>query len=78
MAVLEDVIVETPTVRTFVLRPGDPMPFRTGQFAQLTLPGVGEAPFPPSSSPHEAERIEVTVMRTGRVIEALHEVEVQA
>jgi len=74
-AVLEDVIVETPTIRTFVLRPAEPMPFRAGQFVQLTLPGVGEAPFTPSSSPHEPERIEVTVMRTGRVTDALHGVE---
>ncbi|MFP4057050.1 MAG: FAD/NAD(P)-binding protein [Candidatus Brocadiia bacterium] len=75
IATLEDVIVETPTIRTFVLRPAEPMPFRAGQFVQLTLPGVGEAPFTPSSSPHEPERIEITVLRTGRVTEALHEVE---
>jgi len=74
-AVLDDVIVETPTIRTFVLRPAEPMPFRAGQFVQLTLPGVGEAPFTPSSSPHEPDRIEVTVLRTGRVTDALHEVE---
>jgi len=71
-AVLEDVIAETPTIRTFVLRPAQPMPFRAGQFVQLTLPGVGEAPFTPSSSPDEPDRIEVTVLRTGRVTEALH------
>lgn len=74
-AQLEDVIVETPTIRTFVLRPAEPMAFRAGQFVQLTLPGVGEAPFTPSSSPHEPERLEVTVLRTGRVTDALHEVE---
>jgi len=74
-AALEEVIVETPTIRTFVLRPAEPMPFRAGQFVQLTLPGVGEAPFTPSSSPHEPERIQVTVLRTGRLTDALHEVE---
>jgi NAD(P)H-flavin reductase len=74
-AALEDVIAETPTIRTFVLRPAEPMPFRAGQFVQLTLPGVGEAPFTPSSSPHEPDRIEVTVLKTGRVTDALHEVE---
>jgi len=72
-AALEDVIVETPTIRTFVIRPEKPMPFRAGQFVQLTLPGVGEAPFTPSSSPSEPERLEVTVLRTGRVTDALHE-----
>jgi len=72
---LEDVIVETPTIRTFVIRPEKPMSFRAGQFVQVTVPGIGEAPFTPSSPPHEPERIEVTVLRTGRVTEALHQME---
>ena len=71
-ATLEEVIVETPTIRTFVIRPEKPMPFRAGQFVQLTVPGLGEAPFTPSSSPDEPERLEVTVLRTGRVTDALH------
>ena len=50
-AQLEDVIEETPTIRTFALRPAEPIPFRAGQFVQLEVPGVGEAPFTPSSSP---------------------------
>ena len=74
-ATLEDVIVETPTIRTFVVRPDEPMPFRAGQFIQLTVPGVGEAPFTPSSAPHEPERLEVTVLRTGRVTDVLHGME---
>ena len=74
-AVLEDVVVETPTIRTFVIRPDDPASFRAGQFMQVTVPGIGEAPFTPSSSPHEPERLEVTVLRTGRVTDALHELE---
>jgi NAD(P)H-flavin reductase len=77
-AVVEDVVVETPTIRTLVLRPAVPMPFRAGQFVQLTLPGVGEAPFTLSSSPHEAEWLEVTLSRAGRVTEALHQVEAGA
>ncbi len=72
---LEEVIVETPTIKTFVLRPAEPLPFRAGQFVQLYLPGVGEAPFTPSSSPSEPERLEVTVLAAGRVTAALHELE---
>jgi len=72
-ALVEDVIVETPTIRTFVLQLAEPMPFRAGQFVQLFLPGVGEAPFTPSSSPSEPGRIEVTVLAAGRVTAALHE-----
>ena len=77
-AILEEVIVETPTIRTFVVRPEEPMPFRAGQFVQLTVPGVGEAPFTPSSSPDEPERLEVTVLKTGRVTDILHELEAGA
>ena len=72
-ALVEDVVVETPTIRTFVLQLAEPMPFRAGQFVQLFLPGVGEAPFTPSSSPSEPGRIEVTVLAAGRVTAALHE-----
>ncbi len=72
---LVDVVVETPTIRTFVLRPERPMPFRAGQFVQLHLPGLGEAPFTPSSSPDEPERLEITILKTGMVTNALHEME---
>jgi NAD(P)H-flavin reductase len=74
-ALVEDVIVETPTIRTIVLRPAEPLPFRAGQFVQLYVPGVGEAPFTPSSSPSQPERLEVTVLRAGRVTAALHALE---
>lgn len=77
-AVLEEVVEETPTIRTFVVRPEEPLPFRAGQFVQLTVPGVGEAPFTPSSPPHEPERLEITVLRTGRVTDALHALEAGA
>jgi len=77
-ATLEEVVVETPTIRTFVVRPETPMPFKAGQFMQLTVPGVGEAPFTPSSSPDEPGRIEITVLRTGRVTDALHTLEAGA
>jgi NAD(P)H-flavin reductase len=72
-AILEGVIVETPTIRTFVLRPAEPVRFRAGQFVQLYVPGLGEAPFTPSSSPSQPELLEVTVLRAGRVTAALHD-----
>ncbi len=77
-AKLVEVVEETPTIKTFVLEPPEPMPFRAGQFVQLTLPGVGEAPFTPSSSPYKPERIEVTVLRTGKVTDRLHDIETGA
>lgn len=69
---IEEIIDETPNIKTFALKPEQPISFKAGQFVLLTVPGVGEAPFTPSSSPFETERIEVTVMRVGRVTTALH------
>ncbi len=74
-AKLADVIDETPTIKTFILEPDEPMAFRAGQFIQLTLPGVGEAPFTPSSSPSDPSRIAITILRTGAVTEGCHECE---
>lgn len=69
---LTDVIDETPTIKTFVFAPKEPFQFTAGQFVQLCLPGIGEAPFTPSSSPLVHDRIEITILRTGAVTEALH------
>ncbi|NQU76378.1 MAG: FAD/NAD(P)-binding protein, partial [Planctomycetes bacterium] len=72
-AKLIEVVDETPTIKTLILRPKQPMGFRAGQFVQLTLPGVGEAPFTPSSSPQEPDRIAVTILKTGAVTDRLHQ-----
>jgi NAD(P)H-flavin reductase len=72
-AELLEVIEETPTIKTFRIRPDGPVPFRAGQFVQLTVPGLGEAPFTPSSSPAVEDEMEITVLRTGSVTDALHE-----
>lgn len=69
---IEKIIDETPTIKTFVVRPDQAIPFRAGQFMQLTVPGVGEAPFTPSSSPSKPETLDFTVIRTGRVTDELH------
>lgn len=71
-AILEKVITESPTIKTFVLRPKEPFKFKTGQFAELTLPGIGEAPFTPSSNPNIKDKIEMTIMNVGRVTSLLH------
>jgi len=72
-AELIEVIDETPTIKTMVIRPAEPFDFRAGQFAQLGLLGVGEAPFTPSSSPSEKERLDFTVLKTGVLTDRLHE-----
>ncbi len=71
--IVEDVITETPTIKTFVLKPVRPIEFKAGQFMQLTVPGLGEAPFTPSSDPSITERMEITILKTGKVTDALHE-----
>ena len=69
---VEEIITETPTIKTFVLKPKEDFEFKTGQFIELTLPGVGEAPFTPSSDPNVKDRIDVTIMNVGRVTSLLH------
>ncbi|MDI6641339.1 MAG: FAD/NAD(P)-binding protein [Elusimicrobiota bacterium] len=69
---IEKVVNETPTIKTFVIRPDEQISFLAGQFIQLTVPGIGEAPFTPSSSPEVLDTIEITVMKVGSVTSKLH------
>lgn len=69
------VIQESPRIKTFVLKPEKPFRFQTGQFIELTLPGIGEAPFTPSCSHYDSEIIEVTIMEAGFVTRRLHQIE---
>ncbi|MCX5781109.1 MAG: FAD/NAD(P)-binding protein [Elusimicrobia bacterium] len=71
-AKLEDIIEESPVIKTFVIRPGEKFSFSTGQFVELAIPGSGEAPFTPSSSPIETETIDITIMKAGRLTSQLH------
>ncbi len=68
-----DIIDESPTIKSFVVVPEEEFKFETGQFVELTLPGVGEAPFTPSSSPADSEKMEITIMKAGRVTALLHQ-----
>ena len=72
---VEKVVEETPNIKTFFLAPQRPVPFRAGQFVELAVPGLGEAPFTPSSSPAVQDRLEITIMRVGSVTERLHAIE---
>jgi len=69
---LTDVIEESPLIKTFVLVPENNFSFKTGQFIELSVDGIGEAPFTPSSSPLVTEKLEVTVMKTGYVTDIMH------
>jgi NAD(P)H-flavin reductase len=68
-----EVIQESPKIKTFVMKPAQDFQFRTGQFIELTVPGVGEAPFTPSGSHYETGKMEVTIMEAGLVTRYLHQ-----
>ncbi len=58
-ATIESIVDETDSIKTFGLRPSHPISFLAGQFVELSVPGIGEAPFTPSSSPAIGERMEI-------------------
>lgn len=71
-AKVEKVIEESPAIKTLVLKPGEDFSFATGQFIELALYGIGEAPFTPSSSPHQKDKLDVTIMNAGHVTKKIH------
>ncbi len=83
IAVVEKVIDESPAVRTFHLNFKDEklrkeFTFESGQFAELSVFGIGEAPFCISSSPTRMDHLEYAVNRVGTVTNALHRLGVGA
>ncbi len=72
------IVEETPNIKSFTLKAlnGEKLKFHTGQFVTLTVYGVGESAFTPSSSPSVIDEFDVTVMRVGRVTEVLHKMRV--
>jgi NAD(P)H-flavin reductase len=71
-ATIEAVADETPAIKTFTFRPREPFSFKAGQFVELALPGFGEAPFTPSSSPAVTEKFDITIMKAGALTERIH------
>jgi sulfhydrogenase subunit gamma (sulfur reductase) len=66
---------ETPDTQTFFLSAdglGWQRDYQPGQFVELSVFGVGEAPFCLAQSPTRSEFIEVTIRRTGSVTNRLH------
>ncbi len=72
---VDEIIDESPLIKTFVMTPEEPFSFKTGEFIELTLDGLGEAPFTPSSSPFITEKLEVTIMKAGYLTEKFHRLE---
>jgi len=77
IAVIEKIVEETPGVRTFHFNLKDEklrkeFTFASGQFAQYSVLGIGEAPFCISSSPTRPNHLEFAVQKVGKVTNALH------
>ncbi len=72
-AKLKNIKEETPTIKTYQFKLDKKLKFKAGQFMQLTVPGVGEAPFTPSSAPGAVMEMDITIMKAGRVTDRLHE-----
>lgn len=70
---IEKITEETPNIKTFTLVPKEKFSFATGQFAEVSIPGLGEAPFTPSSSPYKKDKIDFSIMKAGLVTGKLHE-----
>lgn len=73
---------ETSDTRTFRIALKDPQKrqefsFMPGQFVEISVFGVGEAPFGFASSPRMKHCFEITVRRVGSVTAALHELREQ-
>jgi len=75
-AEIYDIVQESPLIRTLRLKPAVPLEFKTGQFIELTIPGIGEGPFTPSSSHFTSDKIDVTIMKTGFVTNYVHNTQV--
>ena len=77
-AEITDIVQETTSadldVKTYRLRfvNGETMDFMPGQFVELSVPGIGEAPFGFASNPLIKDSIEITIKRTGSLTEAVH------
>ena len=71
-AVIEKIIPETPGIKSFIVRPDKEFEFQCGQFAELMIPGVGEAPFAPSSPCFEPDTLTFTIQNVGYMTSALH------
>jgi len=83
IAVIEKIVDETYDTRTFHFNFKDEklrreFTFESGQFAEYSVFGVGEATFCISSSPTRHDQLECCVRRVGKVTNALHRLGVGA
>lgn len=76
-AVIKSITVETSDIKTFILKFKNPQiqrefRYRPGQFMEISLLGVGEAPISITSSPSCQGFIELSIKRVGQLTEVIH------
>ncbi|HSV32023.1 MAG TPA: FAD/NAD(P)-binding protein [Atribacteraceae bacterium] len=70
---IKEIISETQDIKTFRLGIKERVfSYEPGQFAEVFVPGVGEAPISITSSPTQEGIIEFSIKRAGTVTEAIH------
>ena len=75
MAVIERIVQISPLEKLFTVRleSGLSLEFDPGQFIQVWLPGIGEAPISISSPPTQKDNFELCIRKIGNVTGAIHE-----
>jgi len=81
VAIIDDIVDETPDTKTFKLRFEDKdytksFSWEPGQFVEVTVFGAGEAPIGFASNPLEKSFFELTVVDRGKVTKAMHKLNV--
>ena len=80
LAVIDNIVDETYDTKTFTLHFSDEkynnaFSYRSGQFVEVSVFGVGEAPFGFCSNPLKKGDFAITVRATGQVTNAMHELQ---
>jgi len=72
---IDKIVSETPLIKTFFISAAKEFEFKTGQFVEVTIDEIGEAPYTPSSSPYVKNKMELTIMKAGYVTGKMHELQ---
>lgn len=73
-----NIVEESPDVKTFTveIEGGEHFGHKPGQFAELSVMGVGECPISISSPAHRGPNLEFSIKKIGRVTDFIHRMEV--
>ncbi len=80
LAGISDIVAETPTVKTFTVSFRDEklqesFTYNPGQFLEVSVFGVGEAPISISSAPTR-EKLKVSIKKMGKVTGSIHDADI--